>query len=131
MKTATLTIHVPSTAAGTTDEWYAAVPWIGKWLVEYVAFAPATAVAVHASNYLTATLTANDGAAGADSSTIASHTTNSSGGTALVLKTTIAPTVTQPATPLQRGHQFKLAKTEAGTGAILDGTYTIGLRKVG
>lgn len=130
MKTATMTIHVPSTAAGTDDQWYAAIPYKGKWLVESVKIAPATALAIAATNFTTVTLTSNDGAGGADSAAIASYTSNT-GGTALVLKTTVSPTVTQPATVIQEGHQFKLAKADSGSGQLHDATWTIGLRKVG
>ena len=131
MKTATLSLHIPTQTASAVDEWYIAIPWLGKWLLEYVAFSPATAVATDATDFLTSTITANDGAAGADSATVATHKTELSGGVALVLKTTVAPTVTQPATVFQRGHQIKVAKTVGGAGKILDGTYTFGLRKVG
>lgn len=130
MKTATLCAHIPSTAAGTDDQWYVAIPWLGKWAIDYIAFAPATAVALHASNFTTVTISANDGSGGSDT-TVATHKTETTGGTALVLKTTVAPTVTQPSTPLQRGHQIKIGKADSGTGAILDGSYTIALRKVG
>lgn len=133
MKTATLTIHIPTQSANATDEWYVAVPWKGKWAIEAINFAPATAVAIDGTDYLTSTITANDGAAGSDSGTIASHNTNT-GGTALVLKTTLDLTVTAPSAlggVLAKGNQIKIAKTLAGAGKILDGTYTIALRKVG
>jgi hypothetical protein len=133
MKTATLSLHIPTQAANAADEWYVAVPWRGKWAIESILFAPATAVAIDGTDYLTSTITASDGAAGSDSATIASHTTNT-GGTALALKTSLDLTVTAPVLlggVLAKGGQIKIAKTVANAGKILDGTYTIGLRKVG
>ena len=133
MKTATLVIPFDSVAAGTAEELYVAIPWLGKWLVEYVAIAPNTALATAATNYTTVLLTASDGAGGDDSGTIAAYTSNTSGAgsIALVLKTVVAPTVTQPAAVLRRGHIFKLAKADTGTGQAHDACWTIGLRKVG
>ena len=93
-----------------------------------VLFAPATAVAVDASHYLTATVTANDGAAGSDSSAVASLTTNSSGGTALVLKTTRNLTVTQRQT-FTFPNQLKIATTKTGNGQIFDGTFSFAFEK--
>lgn len=133
MKTATLSLHIPTQSANATDEWYIAIPWKGKWAIDAINFAPATAVAIDGTDNLTATITANDGAAGSDSGTIASHTTNT-GGTALVLKTTLDLTVTAPSALggyLAKGYQVKVAKTLAGAGKILDGTYTFAFRKVG
>lgn len=126
---AILAMHIPSTAAGTGDEWYAVIP-TGTWRINAIRFAPATAVAINGTNFTTVTFTTNDGAAGADVA-LASHTTNT-GGQALVLKTSISVAFT--ATGVQRevsgGQQIKVAKVESGTGAILDGTYTIELIKV-
>ena len=131
MPVQTQTITVPvSIAAAATDEIYVAQPLPGTWRLTGVYFAPGTAVAVDASNYLTSTITSNDGAAGSDVA-VASHTTNSSGGTALALKTSIAITLTVgDGLELAQGEQLKIAKTEAGTGAALDGTYSFALEKV-
>jgi hypothetical protein len=129
MSVQSVSIHVPSTAAGTTDEWYKAWPFKGEWRVTTVMWTPATAVAVAAANIATLTLTKNDGAAGSDSSAIASKSNNSSGGTADVLKTTQSLTVTQRGT-ISQGEQFKLAKTEAASGAITEGELTIVCEKM-
>ncbi len=131
MKTASLSLHIPTQSANATDEWYIAVPWRGKWAIDAILFAPATAVAVDATDNLTSTITANDGAGGTNSAAIASHTSTA---TALVLNTSLDLTVTQPVLlggVLSKGNQIKVAKTVASAGKILDGTYTFALRKVG
>lgn len=118
--------HIPTQSANATDEWYVAWPFAGKWLVKAVRFAPATAVAIDGTDYLTSTISANDGAAGSFT-TICSHTTNT-GGTALAVDTSVAPTVTRYT--LVQGSMIKIAKTLAGAGKILDGTYTITAEKI-
>ena len=124
-----VSIHVPSTAAGTEDQWYKVWPYRGKWIVRSVFWTPATAVATAAANITTLTLTKNDGAAGSDSSTIAEKHNTTTTGTADVLKTTQNLTVTQRGTVTQ-GDQFKLAKTDASSGAIADGEMTIVCEKL-
>lgn len=123
-----LVVQIPTQAANATDEWYVPIPWKGTHRLKAIKFAPATAVAINGTDYLTSTFTANDGAAGSDSSTIASHTTNT-GGTALVLKTTINLTLTQ-VQDFTEGQQIKIAKTLAGAGQILDGSYVFLWEKV-
>lgn len=130
MELATLTIHIPTQSANATDEWYVPWPHRGTWRIKSILFAPATAVAIDGTDYLTSTITVNDGAAGADSSAVASHNTNT-GGTAHVLKTTVDLPVSQVAGgELSRGKQIKIAKTLAGAGKILDGTYVIEAEKL-
>ena len=124
-----LTLHIPSTAAGTADEWYVPMPAKGTWRLKSVKFAPATAVAQNGTNYTTATVTKNDGAAGADSAALAVISTITTTGVALVLKTTVVPTLTQ-VTDFTENQQIKVAKVETGTGAILDGTFTFELEKI-
>ncbi len=130
MQLAALTVHIPSTAAGTADEWYVAWPFAGTWRPKKVMFAPATGVAAGATNFTTVTITANDGAGGADSSPLASFTTDA-GGTSLVLKTTIDLTLGNlTVTEMIAGRQLKIAKVESGTGDILDGTFTFLYEKI-
>jgi hypothetical protein len=124
----TLSLHIPTQSANATDEWYIAIPWAGTWRLKKAMFAPATAVAIDGTDNLTATITGNNGAAGSDSSTIASHNTNT-GGTALVLKTTVDLTLTQRM-DFNEDYQIKVAKTLAGAGKILDGTYTFLFEKI-
>lgn len=117
-------------AAGSNDERYIPWPFAGTWRITKVEFAPATAVALNGTNYMTNTLTVNDGAAGADSSAVATWNTNT-GGTAHVLKTTISPTISQVASDeLKQGYQLKLAKVETGAGAALDGCLVIEAEKI-
>jgi hypothetical protein len=130
MQLASLVVHIPSTGAGTDDQWYIAFPYRGTWRIKGILFAPATAVAAAATDYTTVTITVNDGAAGSDSSAVASFNTNT-GGTALVLKTTVDLTVSQVAGgELSRGKQIKIAKADTASGDILDGTFTFELEKI-
>ncbi len=131
-----ITQHIPSTAAGTDDEWYITQPFPGKWRIVDILFAPATAVAIAGTNFTTVTCTTNDGAAGADSSSIGSFTTNTAG-TALALKTTLKASSDWDVTLVQgtdlelvQGAQLKIAKADDGSGKILDGTYTVLLEKM-
>lgn len=126
---ATLVIDWPSVSAGSSEERYIPIPWEGTWRLTKLKFAPATAVAAHASNTVTCTVTKNDGAAGSDSSTIASFHTTTTTGISLALKTTVDMTVTQQ-TDFTEGEQLKIAKTEAGTGAVLDGTFVAVFEKM-
>jgi hypothetical protein len=126
---ASMTMHIPTQSANATDEWYAAWPYPGTWLIREIKFAPATAVAIDGTDYLTSTISTNDGAAGSFTS-VASHNTNT-GGTALVVGTTVAPSLTAGAAcKLAEGYQVKIAKTLANAGKILDGSYTIMAEKV-
>lgn len=127
-KEALLTVHIPTQSANAADEWYAAFPHVGTWRIKRIMFAPATAVAVEGTNYIASTITGNDGAGGADSSAIASHT-NFTGGTAHVLKTTIDLALTWRM-DFTIGTQIKIAKTVTAAGQILDGTYTFAFEKI-
>jgi hypothetical protein len=130
MQLALLTVHIPTQAANAADEWYIPWPHRGTWRIKGIQFAPATAVVIDGTDYLTSTITVNDGAAGSDSAAVAAHNTNT-GGTALVLKTTVDLTITQVVGgELTRGKQIKIAKTLAGAGKILDGTYVIEAEKI-
>lgn len=123
---AAVSLHIPTQTASTTDEWYVSWPYEGTWDLVTVQFAPATAVAIDGTNTLTGTISANPASAGTFVS-VASHTTLT-GGTALVLGTTISPTVTRRT--VTKGSQIRVAKTVAGTGQILDGTYVFAAQKV-
>lgn len=130
MEQQSLSLHIPTQSANATDEWYLPWPFLGVWRIVRIQFAPATAVAIDATDYLTSTITVNDGAAGSDSDAIASHNTNT-GGTALVLKTTVSLTVSRvTGGELSIGKQIKVAKTLANAGKILDGTYVFTAEKL-
>ncbi len=49
---ASLSQHIPSTAADTTDEWYVTCPFPGTWQIIAAYFAPATAVTANDTNYV-------------------------------------------------------------------------------
>lgn len=94
-----------------TDTSYIYNPFSVKVKVTKLAIMPKTAVAVHASNYITTTI--SDG-----STTLASHTTNSSGGSALVAGTENNLTLSGTGTVLEiaAGGTLTVAVTKAGTG---------------
>ena len=126
---AVLTADV-TVAISSDDERYITQPLPGDWRIVEIHFCPATALATHATAYITVTITTNDGAAGADSSAIASFTTIT-GGTALVLKTNVDLTITHSsATTLSQGAGIKIAKVETAAGGALDGCFTFVLEKV-
>lgn len=130
MEQRSIQIEFPSTSGTTTEERYAAWPHKGIWRIDEVKFVPATAVALDGTNTITSTITTNDGAAGSDRA-LASHHTNTTGGTALVLKTTLDLSLSAAGRELREGYGIKVAKTAAGTGGVLDGTYTITATKIG
>ncbi len=127
---ASLVLHIPTTAADTVDEWYMTCPFPGTWRILSPAyFAPATALAVDETNYMSVAVSTNDGAAGSDVAA-GSFANNAAGGGALVLKTSRAIVLTGAGLDLTIGKQIKIAKTDPGSGAILDGTFTFCLQKV-
>ena len=118
-------------AANVDDERYLPMPFTGSYEVAGIMFAPATAVAVHASNVNAFTVAMNAGVASTSWTTLASHTTDSDlTSSAYVIGTVIDLTVTKPAT-VSRGYQFRVENTNGGTGAAFDGAVCIALRKVG
>lgn len=121
-----------TTAANTDDERYLPMPFTGSYEVTAIMFAPATAVAAHASNVNAFTVAMNAGTASTSWTTLASHTTDSdiTGYSAYVIGTVIDLTITKPAT-VSRGYQFRIENTNGGTGAAWDGAVCIALRKVG
>ena len=121
-----ISLHIPTQSAATDDDWYIPWPLAGTWDIVGVSFAPATAVAIDATNTVISTITASEESAGSFSA-VASHTT-ATGGTALVVGTTVSPTVTKR--KIKAGGQIKVAKTHGGTGQILDGTYVFAAQKV-
>lgn len=126
MNKQSLTVHVPSTAADTEDEWYVAVPWPGIWRITAAYFAPATAVAANDTNYISVALTKNTLAAPTTFASFATAiTTQVTGGAAMVIGTQRAFTLTNnDARFFAQGEQVKIAKTDPGSGAILDGTFS-------
>lgn len=118
-------------AALTDDERYIAWPAKGTWEITDVTFAPATAVAAHATNVNAFTVAINAGTASTSWTTIASHTTDSdiAGYSAYVIGTVIDLTLTKP-TALSRGYQIRVENTNGGTGAAWDGAVCVTARKV-
>lgn len=130
MERAAVSLHIPTTAAGTDDSWYIAWPFAGTWKLDVVEFTPATAVPIDGTDTVVSTIAVNAGSGTTGSTswtTVCSHTTFT-GGTALVLGTTVEPTVT-PGT-LVKGRQIRVISTHAGAGKVLDGTYTFSAEKV-
>lgn len=98
-----------------TDTVYLYNPYGYKVAVEAVLLCPKTSVATHASNYIIGTLKAND-----DSITLATHTTNSSGGAAMTAGTSVAMTMGSDGVgknlEIPSGGKLTFAVTKAGTG---------------
>jgi len=128
---ASLCVEFPLVAAGTDEERYAVWPHRGTWVIREVKFAPATAVAQHATNNVIVTVSTSDGAAGAATS-IGSFTSDTAGtgAAAFVVGTTIDVGVSGAGLKLLEGYQIKIAKTEGGTGEALDGSFSIMAEKV-
>lgn len=121
-------------AGNTAEDRHIPVPFEGKWFVEEVRFAPSSALAIDGTNYATGTISTNDGAGGSFVA-IGSHTTNT-GGTALVVGTTVnvsllSTAAAMAAREVEQGHQIKIAKTVGGSGGAIDGQYSILLRRIG
>jgi hypothetical protein len=126
-----LSLHIPTTAAGTGDTWYIACPFVGTWKIAKAKFTPATAVAAAATDYTTVTLATN---ASAESTTwvdIGAINTNT-GGTALVIGTTVSFTLSAVPGSLEisEGRQIRVTKADTASGDILDGTFTFLLEKI-
>jgi hypothetical protein len=118
-------------AALTDDERYLAWTSKGTWEIYSITFAPATAVAVNATNVNAFTVAINAGVASTTWTTLASHTTDSDlTSSPYVVGTVIDLTVTKPST-LSRGYQIRAENTNGGTGQVWDGTICVTARKVG
>lgn len=127
---ALLSLHIPSTAADTEDEWYVALPGRGTWRILEAKFAPATAVAANDTNYITITQSTNASAASTTWTTIGTITTQVTGGAAMVIGTTRDITLSGAGLEIGEGQQIRVEKDDPGSGAILDGTFTWLLEKV-
>lgn len=139
---ASVCMHI-GVAADTDDERYVAWPYTGTWRIDSVVFAPATAVAVHASNTQNFTVATNAGVASTTWTTLASHSTDSDdttgaylasgtlGATAYVIGTTIDLALTAAARTITHGYQIRFENTKGGTGPVWDGQFCVVAHKVG
>lgn len=132
---AALSLHIPSTAADTTDEWYITCPFPGTWRIIAAEFAPATAVSANDTNYCLVILATNAARASTTWTDLGSISTQVTGtapavGAALVLGTSVAFTLVGAGLDIAQGRQIRVSKTDPGSGAILDGTFTFALQKV-
>lgn len=117
--------------ADSDDEQYIAWPHKGTWQITDVMFAPATAVAAHATDVQVWTVAVNAGTASTTWTTIAGWTTDSDGEEiAHVIGTVIDLTITRPAN-VSRGYQIRIENTNGGTGPAADGTLCVNAMKVG
>lgn len=131
MEAAAISLHIPSVGATTDDEFYISWPFLGKWVLDYVGFAPATAVAEDTTEIRTSTIAVNAGVASTSWSTVCSHTsdTDLTGHLPYVIGTVIEPTVTPR--ELRRGYQIRVSSVHGGaTGKVHDGTYVFSATKV-
>lgn len=116
-----------ATVAGTdaTDDVYIHNPYPEGILVTNIDLLPNTSVATHANNYITTTV---KNAAG---DTLASHTTNSSGGSALtagtVLNMPISGTTKQ--CEVAAGGVMRIQVAKAGTGPAYEHTVIVRANK--
>ena len=85
-----------------------------KGKVKACVITSATTLATHGTDYITTTLAKRDGAGGG-ATTIATHTTNSSGGSALTAMTPRAATVTASAVEFDADNVLTLKIVESGT----------------
>lgn len=117
-------------AADASDTVIVPWPYLGTWRVDKLFFAPETAVAVGATDFVTSTITTNDSASSTDRA-LASHTTNT-GGTALVVNTTVDLTLSAAGRTLTQGDQIKtVVDATPGSGDPLKGVYTLLATKIG
>jgi len=123
MPLAQIDIAFPSVGAGSTDEVYAAVPFRCRPVAAY--WAPATAAAANATNYATITLASNDGAGGSYTS-LGTLTTAT---VAMAVDTSRSLSMSGAGQAIPIGGMIKVAKTEAGTGAIIHGTMSVLVEK--
>lgn len=122
----TQTIDIASIAAGTGEDRYVLPPGLsGEWYLEAADFLPATTSATHASNYTTLAL--KNG-----STTLGSLTTNSSGGAALTAGTASPFTLSGGKSRefTARTDALTVNKTDAASGAILDGSLNLIWRRL-
>lgn len=119
----TLSIEA-SESAGAGETWYAVVPWPGTWRLEHAYFMPDTTTGTDAANYTTLAL--RNAADGAD---VGSLTTNSSGGAALTAGTASAFTLSGDLEYLGGTEELKVTKTDASSGAAIEGRFVLGFRK--
>jgi hypothetical protein len=103
--------HANVSGSDSTDTVYIYNPHPYAVRVRKLAILPKTAVATHASNYITTTIS-NGG------DTLATHTTNSTGGSALAAGTEKSLTISGTGTQLEvaAGGVLTVAVTKAGTG---------------
>jgi hypothetical protein len=92
--------------------------WLAKFsgTIQSVTYVPDTALAVHAANYVTLTLNKNPASGYGSHVAVASHTTNSTGGTAMVADTPWAlSTLTAANQPFVTGDAFTFTLADAAT----------------
>lgn len=125
-----LVVHIPSTAADTTDEWYVPQAAPGTWRLIAAYFAPATAVTANDTNYVQVDLSTGTGASSTYTACATAMTTQVTGGAAMVIGTVRSFTLSGAQLDLPQGYNIKIAKTDPGSGQILDGCFTFALQKV-
>lgn len=129
MGVAALSLHIPTTAADTDDQWYIACPFPGTWRIISAQFAPATAVTAHDTNYHTVVLATNGGVASTTWTDFGTFSTTVAG-LGHVLGTVRDIAVSGAGQTISKGRQIRVSLTHPGSGQILDGTFTFALEKV-
>jgi len=102
-------LHCNVSGSDSTDTGYLYNPYPFSVIVDAITLMPKTAVSTHASNYITTTV-ANGG------TTLGTHTTNSSGGSALAAGTNKSISLVESGTKLEIASGGVLAVTVAKNG---------------
>ena len=108
-----VSLHIPTTAAGTGQDDFVTFNHPGTWLIEDQELMPNASVAADATDYSTYTLYNVT-----DSVTIMSHATNPGGQGALTAGTAVlaSPTVTGADRRISQGDVLRLRKADSGSG---------------
>jgi hypothetical protein len=120
-------ITIPSTAAGTSDDFDVAVPGPGTWEIISAYFTADTTTALDGTDYAILTLEtfASGGTPAAAAAALTSETVAFTQGIPREFSVS-----SDPQRFVQEGYVIRAAKTEAACGAALHGTLSVTLRKV-
>lgn len=124
---------VANVAAGSDEDIYLAVPLEGEWVIDAITLVPNSTVATDGTDYRTTTIKVG----GTSGTTIASQTTNSSGGAARTVGVAQDLALTSPeASPISGGSGnagvadcIVIQSVKTASGKVEDATYIFALRK--
>lgn len=121
-----VSLHIPTTAAGTGQSDYATFLLPGTWYIEDQELVPIASVAADTTDYSTYTLTNVT-----DTVTIMSHSTRTADQGALTAGTPVlaSPTVTGNDRRISQGDVLRLTKADSGAGKAGGARATLYLRE--